>query len=76
MRAGFSVVTPLKPSQRGALITIKSRDVQALVGRLAARGIIVSSREHNLRVSPHFYNNHQDIERVLEALRANQELMA
>jgi selenocysteine lyase/cysteine desulfurase len=76
LRAGFNVVTPLKPSQRGALITIKSRDVQALVGRLAARGIITSSREHNLRISPHFYNNHQDIERVLEALRANQELMA
>jgi selenocysteine lyase/cysteine desulfurase len=76
MRAGFNVVTPLKPSQRGALVTIKSRDVSTLVGRLAARGIITSNRESNLRVSPHFYNNHQDIERVLEALRANKELLA
>jgi selenocysteine lyase/cysteine desulfurase len=76
LRAGFNVVTPLQPSRRGALITIKSRDVNALVGRLAARGIVASSREHNLRVSPHFYNNHQDIERVLEALQANKELMA
>jgi selenocysteine lyase/cysteine desulfurase len=76
MREGFNVVTPLKPSRRGALITIKSRDVGALVGRLAARGIITSSRENNLRVSPHFYNNHTDVEQVLEALRANKELMA
>jgi selenocysteine lyase/cysteine desulfurase len=76
MREGLNVVTPLKPSRRGALITIKSRDVNALVGRLAERGIITSSRENNLRVSPHFYNNHADIERVLEALRANKELMA
>src|SRR5262245_13275682 len=76
MRAGFNVVTPLKPSRRGALITIKSRDVTALVGRLAERGIITSSRESNLRVSPHFYNNHADVERVLEALRANKELLA
>jgi selenocysteine lyase/cysteine desulfurase len=76
MREGFNVVTPLKPSRRGALITIKSRDVNALVGRLAAQGIIVSSRENNLRISPHFYNNHADIERVLEGLRANKELLA
>jgi selenocysteine lyase/cysteine desulfurase len=76
MREGFSVVTPLKPSRRGALITIKSNNVNALVGRMADRGIITSSRESNLRVSPHFYNNHADVERVLEALRANKELLA
>jgi len=76
MRQGCNVVTPLKPSQRGALVTIKSNDVHALVGRLAARGVVVSSRDDNLRVSPHFYNSHADIERVLEALRANKELLA
>jgi selenocysteine lyase/cysteine desulfurase len=76
MREGFNVVTPLKPSRRGALITIKSRDVNTLVGRLATRGIITSSRENNLRISPHFYNNHADVERVLEGLRGNKELLA
>jgi selenocysteine lyase/cysteine desulfurase len=76
MRQGYNVVTPLKPSRRSALVTIKSLDVSALVERLAAHRIIVSSRENNLRISPHFYNNHSDIERVLEALRANKELVA
>jgi selenocysteine lyase/cysteine desulfurase len=76
MRMGCRVVTPLKPSQRGALITIRSTDVHALVDRLASRGIVVSSREHNLRVSPHFYNSHADIDRVLEGLRANKDLLA
>jgi selenocysteine lyase/cysteine desulfurase len=76
MRAGFRVVTPLKPSRRGALVTIKSNDVGALVGRLAARGIVTSSRENNLRVSPHFYNSHADVEQVLAALRENKELLA
>jgi selenocysteine lyase/cysteine desulfurase len=76
MRMGCHVVTPLEPSQRGALVAIKSTDVYALVDRLAGRGIVVSSREHNLRVSPHFYNNHEDIERVLEGLRANKDLLA
>jgi selenocysteine lyase/cysteine desulfurase len=76
MRLGCNVVTPLKPSQRGPLITIKATDAHALVGRLAARGIVVSSRDDNLRVSPHFYNNHADVERVLEGLRANRDLLA
>jgi selenocysteine lyase/cysteine desulfurase len=75
MRAGYNVVTPLKPSRRGALVTIKSNDVLTLVERLSARGIVTSSRENNLRISPHFYNNHGDVERVLEALRANKELL-
>ena len=76
MRMGCNVVTPLRPSQRAALITIKSNDVHALVDRLAARKIVVSSRENNLRISPHFYNNHADIERVLEGLKANKDLLA
>jgi selenocysteine lyase/cysteine desulfurase len=76
MRMGCHVVTPLMPSQRGALVAIKSNDVHTLVERLAARDIVVSSREHNLRVSPHFYNNHEDIDRVLEGLRANKDLLA
>jgi selenocysteine lyase/cysteine desulfurase len=75
MRQGHNVVTPLKPTRRGALITLKSRDVNTLVQRLAARDIIVSSRDDNLRVSPHFYNNHEDIERLLAALRDNRELL-
>jgi selenocysteine lyase/cysteine desulfurase len=76
LRMGCNVVTPLKPSQHGALITIKANDVNALVKRLAARHIVVSSRDQNLRISPHFYNNHGDIERVLEALKVNKELLA
>jgi selenocysteine lyase/cysteine desulfurase len=46
------------------------------VTRLAARNVIVSSRDHNLRISSHFYNNHGDIERVLEGLKANKDLLA
>jgi selenocysteine lyase/cysteine desulfurase len=76
LRMGCNVMTPLRPSQRGPLVTIKSNDVGALVKRLAARGIVSSSRDSNLRLSAHFYNNHADVERVLEALRANKDLLA
>lgn len=76
LRLGCNVLTPLKPSQRGALVTIKSSDVHALVNRMAAHNIVVSSRDQNLRVSPHFYNTHVDIERVLEALHKHRDLLA
>lgn len=76
LRLGCNVVTPLHPSQRGALVAIKCRDAPALVARMAAQGIVVSHRDGNLRVSAHLYNNHADIERVLAALQAHRDLLA
>ena len=73
--AGYNVVTPVQPKQHGALITIKSNDVHQLVDRLGAQGIITSSRDNNLRVSPHFYNNLDDIDAVLAALKKNRDLL-
>ncbi len=75
MRAGYSVVTPVQPKQHGALITIKSNDVHQLVNRLAAQGIVTSSRDNNLRLSPHFYNTLADIDAVLATLRKNRDLL-
>lgn len=71
---GWAVVTPRAPERRGAMVAVRSRDVQTLVTRLAAGGVVVSSRDQNLRVSPHFYNSHADIERVLGGLHANSDL--
>lgn len=75
MRAGYNVVTPVQPKQHGALVTIKSNDVHQLVNRLAAQGVITSSRDNNLRISPHFYNTLDDIEAVLAALKKNRDLL-
>jgi len=75
MRAGFSVVTPIQPRQHGALITLKSNDVNQLVKRLASQGIITSSRDNNLRISPHFYNTFEDIDAVIAALKKNRDLL-
>jgi len=45
------------------------RDASALAKKLQAEGIIVAARHGNLRVSPHFYNNEADLERLTKALR-------
>jgi selenocysteine lyase/cysteine desulfurase len=67
---GFDVMTPQAPSARGPLVVVRSTDAAALVQRLAARGIVVSSRGAGVRVSFHAYNNEQDVDAVLEALDA------
>ena len=44
------------------------RDASALKKKLEGEGIMVAARHGNLRVSPHFYNNEADLERLAKAL--------
>jgi len=44
------------------------RDASALAKKLAEQRIVVAARHGNLRVSPHFYNNEADLERLRAAL--------
>lgn len=75
MRRGFNLVSPVDPARHGALITLRSHQVDLLVKRLAAGGIITSSRDDNLRLSPHIYNTLEDVDRLMDCLTANKELL-
>jgi cysteine desulfurase / selenocysteine lyase len=46
----------------------ENRDVSALARALKEHGVLVSARRGNLRVSPHLYNNEQDLEIFGETL--------
>jgi len=72
---GFTLVTPTDPNKHGALITLRSRDVNLLVSQLKQDGIITSSRDDNLRISPHIYNNLEDVERLMDGLAKHQQLL-
>jgi len=74
--AGCLVRTPAEPARRGPLVVVQSADAPALVARLESRGIIASCRGAGLRVAFHGYNNEQDVDAVLDALRAEPELCA
>lgn len=71
-----TVVTPRRPKRRGALICVKSSDVETLVAALEREGIVTSSRDGNLRVSAHAYNSAQDIDDLLAALARQRKLLA
>ncbi len=73
---GGHVITPEDPARRGAMIAIRSTDEHALVRALEQEGIVTSCRDGNLRVSPHVYNNRDDIHRLLNALAAHRHLLA
>ena len=72
---GGRVASPRVAEDRGALVCVASSDVQALVSALAAERIVTSSRDGNLRVSAHCYNDASDIEAVLSALERNRHLL-
>ena len=69
---GFCVATP---DEHGAMVAVKVRDAEAQVAKLAERGVIVSSRDGNVRVSPHFYNTLEDVTRLLDALGSSDETL-
>jgi selenocysteine lyase/cysteine desulfurase len=73
---GADVVTPTEPARRGPLVCVRSSDVDALVASLAEQRIVVSSRDESLRIAAHLYNTDEDVDRVLEALRARRHLLA
>jgi len=73
---GGDVATPRDKERRGALVCVRSADAPTLVRRLAEERIIVSERDGNLRISPHAYNNEDDIDAVIAALGRHRDLLA
>lgn len=74
-RRRFTLVSPDDPARHGALVTLRSHDVRELVTRLKSDNIITSSRDDNLRVSAHFYNDLDDVDRLLDCLTEHNELL-
>jgi selenocysteine lyase/cysteine desulfurase len=73
--AGYTLAVPEDPQRHGALITLRSHDENALVEALENDGIVTSCRAGNLRISPHFYNNSDDIDTLFRALRQHEHLL-
>jgi selenocysteine lyase/cysteine desulfurase len=73
---GATITTPRKRHRHGALICVKSNDVDELVAALRRWGIVTSERDGNVRISAHAYNSLEDIDVVLEALARHKHLIA
>lgn len=62
-------------SPHGAMLALRCRDMEALVAQLAEEDVVVSCRDDNIRISPHFYNDDGDIERLFAALEKHRGLL-
>jgi len=67
--AGYGLQTPLDERERHAIVNFRVKNWDKTWKGLAEKGMIVSPRMGGIRVSPHFYNTHDEIDRFMEALK-------
>ncbi len=74
LKAGFEVVSPRNPEERSGIVTFKipGIDCNALSNALLDRNIVCAPRAGGLRISPHFYNTPEEIQRLFEAIDAER----
>ena len=72
---GVHMWTSREPSRRAAVVTFRPGELSPgdVVGALENDGVVAASRggsdRTGVRLSPHFYNSHADVERAVSAIR-------
>lgn len=65
---GIAIESPRERDRRSGIVMVRVADPATTAAALAKQNILVSARGGGLRVSVHYYNNEDDIERFLDAL--------
>jgi selenocysteine lyase/cysteine desulfurase len=68
---GLEIFSSREPGEKSGMVLVSKpgADSGELMHRCRAAGVIVNHRRGRLRVSPHAYNNQDDIDRFLDAVR-------
>ncbi len=69
-RAGCRILSPLSPSSRSGELLVALDQPEATVQALRQRNIVCTQKPQGMRVAVHFFNNHEDIEALVQALQA------
>lgn len=67
--SGFDLTTPVDPEHRSGIVHFLVGNAQEKAEKLKKKGIIVSARSNGLRVSPHFYNNEEEIKHLIQEVK-------
>jgi selenocysteine lyase/cysteine desulfurase len=70
---GIRAKTPADSA--GPLVVLQSTDSALLLRKLAERNIVASNRHDGLRLAFHVYNTMDDVEAVIDVLKANIDLL-
>ena len=66
---GLELQTPEQRQCRSGIVNFKIRKPQKVTDRLNKKGIVVSARANGIRVSPHFYNTEEEIDKLIEEIK-------
>ena len=67
--AGFTLRLP-EPGHRTSIVMVRHDDPSGAVKHLASHGVIVDHRPGYVRISPHFYNTPEEIDRCIDVLQS------
>lgn len=67
-RAGVELLSDLSSGHRSAILAFRPPNPAAVHEALRAGGVICALREGAIRVAPHLYNTHDDMERLVTVL--------
>jgi cysteine desulfurase/selenocysteine lyase len=67
-RDDVELVTPADPTRRAGIVAVRPSDSRAASARLNAAGVAHALRESGIRLSPHFYNTREEVERALSII--------
>jgi selenocysteine lyase/cysteine desulfurase len=65
--AGWTVYSPARPAERSAIVVLERDGVDPAAAARALRerhGVVAACRRGRLRISPHVYNNDEDLSRL------------
>jgi selenocysteine lyase/cysteine desulfurase len=66
--AGIEVFSSRLPQDRSGIVSLVVRDAPVVKRRCRDGGIAVADRAGRLRVSPHCYNTHEELDRLIELI--------
>jgi kynureninase len=68
---GLEVRTPRVPQERGGVVNVRvGEDAQRISHALLERNVCTDARGDGLRISPHFFNDEDDVDRCFRELAA------
>jgi selenocysteine lyase/cysteine desulfurase len=65
--------TPEEEQYRSGIVNFRIDKAQDVAQKLGSSGIVVSARSHGIRVSPHFYNTEEEIERLAKEIKKEKK---
>lgn len=74
-QSGYGIRSPLRSETRGGIVMLEVARPQDTVAALMEGGFTVDYRPGLVRVSPHFYNTLDDVDRFMDALDDVQRAM-